>query len=523
MSAPLPPHTTSLETPDDSSQATGAQAYSAIANAMKLATSLVVSFGITIAVRQVLIPRMLGTERYGELNFADGFAGLFLVAAWLGVDTWLRKELGVTVKSAQGIYGGILVIRAGFTVVLTTAMAVTLKLLGRSDAIVLMAIIFGVAQAMTMTQNTASSLLHAAGRVDGLSIVNIVGKVLWAGIVIPALFLDVSIVWLAVAFLVSETFKAVCSTWLAAKHQKITLAVDLKAATRAMKAALPFWVNNIALAGTGRADVAVVGTLAAGILGSHAAADREVGWYTVVLGIGSMLMVVTPVMGWVLVPLLSRALQRSREEAGKIIRRALEVCVVLGTPLSVAAFVGADELIAIYKPEYAPSGLVLKIMAGTYVLTYLNVVAANCLAALGRGWTVTLTSIATLLLTPAIDFALVPYALKTYGPGAGAAACGVAILVAELLTTSIMVQRLGRLAWDARLVSIVLRTVVTGALVIALDLALTRFTPLNAGLRIGVDAIAYVALALATRSVRISEAKAFIQLARAQRAARKAA
>src|SRR6185436_12877235 len=111
----------------------GVEAYSAVANAMKLASSLVVSFGITLAVRQFLIPRMLGTERYGELNFADGFAGLFLVSAWLGIDTWLRKELGVTLKSADGIYGGVLALRTGFLVVFTVVMAVTLRLLGRSD------------------------------------------------------------------------------------------------------------------------------------------------------------------------------------------------------------------------------------------------------------------------------------------------------------------------------------------------------------------------------------------------------
>src|ERR1043165_3452013 len=134
-------------------QSHGVEAYSAVANAMKLASSLVVSFGITLAVRQFLIPRMLGTERYGELNFADGFAGLFLVAAWLGIDTWLRKELGVTLKTADGLYGGVAAVRTVFTVVLTAAMAITLKLLGRSDQIVIMAIIFGVAQLMVMTQN----------------------------------------------------------------------------------------------------------------------------------------------------------------------------------------------------------------------------------------------------------------------------------------------------------------------------------------------------------------------------------
>ena len=196
-----------------------------------------------------------------------------------------------------------------------------------------------------------------------------------------------------------------------------------------MRQSLPFWVNNIALAGTGRADVAVLGTLAATQLGSVEAANREVGWYTLVLGIGGMLMVLTPVISWVLLPLLSRALLRGREEAAVIIRRALEATVVLGAPLSVGGFVAADELILLYKPEYAPSALVLKVMAVTFLLTYLNIVTANCLAALGRGWWVTLTSISTLLLTPAIDFFLVPAMITRLGPGGGAVACGTAIVV----------------------------------------------------------------------------------------------
>lgn len=512
MTAPPPPQ-----------NAHGVEAYSAVANALKLAGSLVVSFGITLAVRQFLIPRMLGTERYGELNFADGFAGLFLVAAWLGIDTWLRKELGVTLKTADGIWSGVAVVRSVFTVVLTAAMAVTLKLLGRSDEIVAMAVIFGIAQLMLMTQNTASALLHAAGKVGGLSVVNIVGKLIWAGIVLPVLFLELPLIWLAAAFAISEGFKAVCSSWLASRHSALTWRVDVKGTFKAMRASMSFWINNIALAGTGRADVAVVGTMTAAILGTHAAADREVGWYTVVLGIGSMLMVITPVISWVLVPLLSRALVRSEEDAGKIIRRAIEVCVVISAPMSVGAYVAADELIAIYKPEYYPSGLVLKIMALTYALTYLNVVAANCLAALGRFWTVTLTSIATLLLTPALDLVLVPLGLRLQGPGGGAAACAVAIVIAEVITTGIMLRTLGRLAFDRRLLSVAARTLGVCLAVVALDLVLMRFTHLHPWGRIGIDAAAYLLLALASGSVRIAEARAFIALAKAQRAGRGAA
>ena len=81
-----------------------------------------------------------------------------------------------------------------------------------------------------------------AGKVNGLSLVNIAGKVMWAAIVLPVLVLRLSIVWLAAAFALSETFKAICSIALARAHTGLKLTVDLRAALRAMKASMPFWV-----------------------------------------------------------------------------------------------------------------------------------------------------------------------------------------------------------------------------------------------------------------------------------------
>jgi O-antigen/teichoic acid export membrane protein len=479
----------------------------------------VVSFGITLALRQFVIPHFLGTEHYGELNYADGFAGVFLVTAWLGVDVWIRREMGHSFETADGLFGGIFVVRAALSVVLTAALAFTLHLMGRSNEIVLTGVVFGVAQLLSMTQNTASALLHAAGKVGGLSVSNILGKVVWAAIVVPVLLTHQSIVWLAVAFALSEGLKAIAATSLVRHHTGLKLTVDLRHTFAALRRSLPFWVNNIALAGTGRADVTVLGTLCVSLLGSQAASNREVGWYTVVLGFGAMLLVVAPVMGWVLVPLLARALKEGQEQAGAVIRRAIEVCIVMGMPLTVGAYVAAEQIMAppFYKPEFAPAAIVLKIMSVTYLVTYINVVCANCLAALDRGWTVTFTSMATLVMTPAIDFFLIPPAIAHFGVSGGAAACGISVVTAEVITTSIMLRSLGHLAVDARLIRCIVRTLVTAATVIGLDVVL-RSQGLSPWLRIGLDAAVYVGMALVTGSVRVSEAVAFVKLARAQRA-----
>jgi O-antigen/teichoic acid export membrane protein len=494
------------------------EGFSALTNALKLASSLVVSFGITLALRQLVIPRYLGTERLGELNYADGLAGLFLVGAWLGIDVWIRKEMGITVKTADGLFGGILVVRASIAVVFTAGLAGTLYAMGRPHEIVLTAVVFGLGQVLMMMQSTASALLHAAGKVDGLSVSNIIGKLLWAGIVVPVLLLRLSIVWLAAAFAISEGTKAVIATLLVRHHTALKLTVDLPATLRALKGSLPFWVNTVALAGTGRADVAVLGTFCVSMLGSEAASNREVGWYTVTLGFGSMILIVAPVIGWVMVPMLARALKESDDGAAVIMRRSLEACVVLGMPLTIAAFVGAEQLMGppFYKPEFGPAAPVLKILSITYVITYMNIVGANCLNALGRGWTVTFTSIAMVGLTPLLDLVLIPLGISHVGPSGGAAACAVSLVIAELLTTGVMLRRMGRYAVDRRLISVVLRTLVTAGIVIGVDFAL-RTQPLNPWLRIAVDAALYIGVALATGSVRVSEAVTVVKLARAQR------
>jgi len=494
------------------------EASHALRNALKLAGSLVVSFGITLAVRHFLVPRMLGAERLGELSFADGFAGLFLVAAWLGVDTWLRTELGTTLKRADGIFGGVALVRAGLGVFLTVAMATTLYLLGRPTEIVVTACVFAVAQLVVMTQSTASAMLHNAGEVDGLSVVNVVAKLTWAAGIVTGLALHASVVWLAAAFAGSEALRAAATLWLCRKHVGLRAEVDWPATRAAIKASVPWWVNAIALAGRG-AEVAVLGSVAAVHLGSQAAANREVGWYTAVLGFGGVLMSVVPVISWVLLPMLSRAAQEGPEKAGPIIRRALETCVVIGAPLAVGAYCAAEQLVLLLKPEFLPAARVLEVISVTYFVTYVNVVSALCLSALKRGWTVTLVSIAMVGVAPALDFVFVPIALRHFGPSAGSVTCAAAVVTVEVITTTLMLYRLGRLAVDARLVSVLLRTLLTAVIVLAFDFGLRR-----AGLpgwpRVGLVAVAWVAVALLTRSVRVADVKAIVQIARAQRASR---
>jgi hypothetical protein len=139
---------------------------------------------------------------------------------------------------------------------------------------------------------------------------------------------------------------------------------------------------------------------------------------------------------------------------------------------------------------------------------------------LGRGWTVTYTSLATLVLTPVMDLVLVPYGIQWWGQGGAAAACACSLVAAETLTTGLMLKNLGRLAVDKRLIQVTARTLLTAAAVIGIDYLLRLYAPIHPWIRVALAAVNWVVLALATKSVSFSEAKAFIQLAKQSRAQR---
>jgi O-antigen/teichoic acid export membrane protein len=94
---------------------------------------------------------------------------------------------------------------------------------------------------------------------------------------------------------------------------------------------------------------------------------------------------VTPMIGWVLMPLFARARARSDEEYTQVMRRSLELVLAIAFPTSLFMALGAQEwVVLLYGPAYAPGGVSLKILASIFVLTYVAILSANALILTGE-------------------------------------------------------------------------------------------------------------------------------------------
>ncbi len=343
-------------------------AHTSLRNALKMGGSLVVTYGIALVLRMVM-PRLLGPEGLGSYGWADAFAGSFFVLSALGLDVYIRKEVAVRPEHASEFFGGTLLLQGVLALALTLGMWGVMRWSGQPPEVQRLALLLGGYQFLFRLNAILAAVLHARERVDGLSVAHIAMKCIWGVGLVAVLLLRLPLPWLALPFIGAEAFKVVYLLYLTRVHAGLVLRLDVRATLGALLAALPFFINEAALATNGRVDVTLLGFLTN---------KTEVGYYNAVWGIAGMTMLLSPILGWVLLPMMSRAAAGAPEEFTRILRRGLEGVVVVSVPVTLALALGAETWVRLMiGAVYLPTAPVLRLLAPIFVLTYVATVCAR--------------------------------------------------------------------------------------------------------------------------------------------------
>jgi O-antigen/teichoic acid export membrane protein len=213
-------------------------------------------------------------------------------------------------------------------------------------------------------------------------------------------------------------------------------------------------------------------------------------------------MIMSPLLQSVLMPMMTRAHDRSEEEFFALLRRSIEGVLVVAIPVTMVLSVGADVWVPLlFHHGFEHSVLVLRVLAPAFVMTYLAVLLANSLIILGKSWTVTIVSIASLAVQPILMWFLVPWLYARQGEGGAAFADAIVMAFLELFSVVGFYINIGRRALDARAVMAVVKSIAAFVIVAILDSFIRRLGPA----RLLVDCIAYTVIAVGTRAVNIRE------------------
>jgi O-antigen/teichoic acid export membrane protein len=463
-------------------------------NAMKLALSLTVTWTVAFFIR-FPIPRMLGPERFGLLNFSENFAATYFAMVDLGVSTYIFREIPVRPSHASEFWGGLLAIRSLATVVLLAAMAATLAASRHSREVQLAVFVFGLAQFASIHASSVAALLHASNKVNRVAISNVASKLIWGVGLAAVLFFSRALPLLALPLLASELLRFFVLRPEARRTLDLKLRFDMRVTKAVLLASLPFFISGSAVNIGGRLNVAVLEFVIPD--------KREVGWFGASQNLASLTMILAPLFSWVLMPLLARARARSEQEVYEILRRTIEGLLVVIVPITLIVSLGADLWVRLaFRAAYDPAALSLRLLSLGFILIYLALLLSTLLIMTGHSWSVSMISLGAVPFRPIlVAFLAVPCAHR-FGLGGGAFGAALAEVVTSVGIVAAHFIPIGGRALDRRLLLSAGKSLAGAALVAVLDLTVLRRFGYP---RLVIDAALYLAFAFATGAVKTED------------------
>jgi O-antigen/teichoic acid export membrane protein len=474
----------------------------ALRNGLKMGASLIITWSVALLVK-MRVPAHLGPVHQGHFGFAESFATMFFASLGLGIDTYLIKEVAVRPKHASDIVGGVFALRLVMSLVLFAAMWTVLLVTGRPRAVVLAATVFGIVCVLLALNATLGAVLQGVSCVGPPARANVVTKVVWGAGILAGLHYDVPLAVLALPALAGETLRAMILAPATRRLAGLQYRIDVQAVRSALKASFPYFVSALAMG--------VVGNLGMSALEFIRVDEREVGWFAAAQNVAYLCMLLSPLIFWVAMPLLSRAFARSESEGMSVFRRCVDALVIAVVPISVMISAGSDVFIHFaFGDKYAPARTGLSILSLVFIMTYLDMMFGTALIIMGKGWFVTNISIGSVFVTAALMLVLVPLGRHAIGLGGECAGAAAAVVATEAFVLCAMMSRFQTFPLDGRNRSILAKSCGLGAFVLIAD----RFLRGLGSPRLAVDAVVFAVVALAIRLITVDDITRLIELLR---------
>lgn len=463
-----------------------------------LGLSLLVTWSIAVPLR-LYLPRVLGPARFGLYSFADSMAATVTTFIALGVETYTQREIPTRPAHASDYFGGVSVLRLGLGCVVLLALFFGLQLSGRSLEASTLATIFGVGYVVQVIGQSQAALLTANRTVDGLAVANVVTRVAWGGLVGVALIVGAPLEALAGAFVVGELLRAGMMHLDARRRMGLVLRVDARETRRVVVASMPYFSNHVAQQ-LHRLDVPVLAFMAND--------DRAVGWYGAATTFSLLIYLFAPLLGSVLLPLMTRAWARSEAELWVVVHRCTGALLAIAVPVALLVALGADVWVRlVFGAAFAPAALSLRAFALQCVLAYLSTVLTLTFITVGRAWSLTVISGVAVLVKPALIVALVPVCARQFGEGGAGVGAALGVVLSEIVMLVLMLRTAGPLAVSPAIRHQAGRTAVVSALVVGIHVALAPLGPW----RLLFDMLAYAALGAALGALPLKELAPFVR------------
>jgi O-antigen/teichoic acid export membrane protein len=392
-------------------------------NLLTKSLSNVTTLGLTMAitiplgiVTRIWVPRVLGSKDAGILFFAESFPIFFMNFMTLGAPYYIQKFVPPRPEHGREIFDTISV----FGAITATVLAFCLiGFLHSSDydslTIHVTAIMIGYQAIQIYSAEFIQKIFFALGHYSATSVTNILAKAITASFVAISLITFGSVVSVATAFTLAQSFNLALLLRLARKNQLLGGGFQPSLLKPIVLVGLPFLFGG---------TISTVNSSVDTFCLARFANFAELGYYGTSQRVLGLFLMPLPIISQVFGPLLSRLYaSQDRAQYSQILTDITRAIVVIMGPLAWGLVLFRSEIISLlYGTEFAPAALSLILQGPMLLLSALSTFFALSAVTTNSGKSFSLTLMAGATINIILDCLLIP--LGAHHIGTGGAALG---------------------------------------------------------------------------------------------------
>ena len=406
----------------------------------------------------VLLARYLGATEYGKYAFALSFTAIFLVLTDMGLSTLSIREIARDTRRADEYFTTISVTKLVLSIIMMSAIAIVVNLMGHPQDTVLVVYLFGAIHVFGSFAVFFRSIFRAFEKMEYEALTRIIERVLVVGTGLAALLQGNGLRTVVLTMLAAQTVGCLLTLVVCVRRfARPRLAFDFALARNLLRTALPFALASVFASILFHTDSVMLSVMKG---------DAVVGWYNAasrpVLGTFFL----PSVFVGAVFPVLSRYYVTAKYNLITLYGKSLKYLAALAIPLGIGTTLIAGRVIfVLYGQEYGNSVIVLQILAWSVSLMFVTTLLGHTLASIDRQAVDMRIAATCAVLNVILNLSLIP-GLSYTGAAIASVTSQVVIFTAEL---GYLQKRLHRVSLLRILYKPLGAAVVMGVLVYSLD------------------------------------------------------
>jgi O-antigen/teichoic acid export membrane protein len=318
-----------------------------------------------------LIPRYLGVENYGYLNFVLSFVGVFLIIGDLGINTLIFRDVSKNPSLKEKYFNNLFLPYLLFLLVVSVVMIVV-SLFINKPLVVKQMIFFGLFfMIFTNVGSTIKMLLGSLQKFKYQAYNDVFSKLIYTVLALTVIYLNQGLLGIFLSQVVSLFIVFLYLFFIVKKYVKLNLKVNLSFFIQKIKCSWPFALSNLFTVIFFDFDKLFI---------SFFINDFQLGLYSSGVTLIGFLISIISLLGIVFFNLFSK--YSFKEQSKSILNKFLKITMIISLPIFLGGVLLSKEIIQlVFGSQYILASSSFSILLLFFFLMSFSVVFTNFLMA----------------------------------------------------------------------------------------------------------------------------------------------